>query len=60
MPKGRVLETRAPERRGSVQATTLGITAFGVDRVAADKTQAYCPRAEGLVRWAFAKPMLST
>jgi hypothetical protein len=43
------------EERG----TRTGITAIGVDRVAADKAPAYCPRVEGLVTWAFVEPMLS-
>jgi hypothetical protein len=33
----------------------VGMTAHGVDRVAADKAQTYCPRLEGLAPWFFAK-----
>jgi hypothetical protein len=31
------------------------MTAHGVDRVAADKAQTYCPRLEGLAPWFFGK-----
>jgi hypothetical protein len=55
-PRGESWRARAPERKGSVQAPAVGITAPGVDRAAAYKAQAYCPRAEGLVPWAFAEP----
>jgi hypothetical protein len=49
--KGRVVESAGTERKRSVQARAVGITASGVDRVVADKAQTYCARLEGLVPW---------
>ena len=48
-PRDESWKARVAEPKGSVQARTVGMTAYGVDRVAADKSQTYCPRLEGLV-----------
>jgi len=58
-PRGESWRARAPDRKGSIQAPAVGITAPGVDRVVADEAQAYCPRAEGLVPGVFVDLMLS-
>jgi hypothetical protein len=51
-PRGESWKARASEPKGCVQAPrTVGITAPGVDRVVADKAEAYCPRLEGLGPW---------
>src|SRR5947208_5753097 len=50
-PRDESWRARAPDRKGSIQAPAVGITAPGVDRVVADEAQAYCPRAEGLGPW---------
>src|SRR5215831_1144839 len=49
--RGESWRARAADCKGNVQAPSVGITAPGVDRVAADKAQTYCPRLEGLVPW---------
>ena len=42
---------RHPNLKDAFRPRTVGITAPGVDRVVADKAEAYCPRLEGLVPW---------
>jgi hypothetical protein len=41
------MESAGTRTKGNVQALSFGITAIGVDRVAADKAQTHCPRLEG-------------
>ena len=50
-PRGESWKARARERKGSVQARTVGIIALGADREVADKAQTCCPRLEGLGSW---------